>query len=241
VTSGSESVGTNSFDISLSAGQNISTVDFGYAEQSASIGDTVWLDVNENGIQDANESVLPNIQVTLLDPGADGLFGNTDDITRTTTTDTNGNYVFTGLDAGDYRVSVVVPTGMSLTTPSALNTQSLATGQNLDTVDFGLSGVGLIGDTVWFDMDGDGVQDANEPGLANVSLSLISAGTDGVLGTADDVIIQTQATDANGNYQFNNLGAAHYRVSVDDSTLPSDFSLTQGTDPQDVLLLPNQH
>ena len=57
-----------------------------------------------------------------------------------------------------------------------------------------------IGNLVWEDTDEDGVQDAGEPGIANVNIQLL-----------DDqgAVIATTTTDANGNYVFN-----HTNVNV---------------------------
>lgn len=61
-----------------------------------------------------------------------------------------------------------------------------------------------VGDFVWLDEDGDGVQDAGEPGLSDVTMTL--AGPDGkpvtdVLG----VPVEPVKTDAQGMYVFDNL------------------------------------
>jgi len=71
---------------------------------SASIEGTVWNDINGNGAQDGEESGLINWTVT-LDNG------------QSTTTDSNGNYQFTGLNAGGYTVSPDVPTGWIQSSP----------------------------------------------------------------------------------------------------------------------------
>jgi hypothetical protein len=60
-----------------------------------------------------------------------------------------------------------------------------------------------IGDRVWDDLDGDGIQDAGEPGIVNVVVTLHDqAGTP----------LQTVYADADGNYSFGSLtyGASYY-------------------------------
>jgi uncharacterized repeat protein (TIGR01451 family) len=69
-----------------------------------------------------------------------------------------------------------------------------------------------IGDTVWQDLDGDGVQDAGEPGLPGVTVELLNSGAS---------VIATDVTDANGNYLFDGLSAGTYSARVDDTTLPA--------------------
>ena len=84
--------------------------------------------------------------------------------------------------------------------------------------------LGTIGDTVWFDTDGDAIKDTDEDGLEGATVTL-DPGTPG--NTADDV---TTLTDANGNYLFENLTAGDYTVSVDLSTVtsgvPAGFTTT---------------
>ena len=60
-----------------------------------------------------------------------------------------------------------------------------------------------VGDRVWEDMNGNGVQDAGEPGLTNVTVRLLDA-TNGV--------VAASATDATGAYRFANLPPATYQV-----------------------------
>lgn len=71
------------------------TVDFGFF-LPASLGDYVWHDVNEDGIQDPNEPGVPGVTVTLYDE-----WGN---VVATTTTDSTGKYLFDGLKPGTYSV-----------------------------------------------------------------------------------------------------------------------------------------
>ena len=78
---------------------------------TGTIGDFVWQDTNQNGIQDVGEPGIPGVTVNLFK-------GNQ---IASTLTDGNGNYLFTGLCAGDYTVSVdqtTVPSGFVPTTCS---------------------------------------------------------------------------------------------------------------------------
>jgi uncharacterized repeat protein (TIGR01451 family) len=65
----------------------------------SSLGGTVYVDSNNNGMHDSNEGVIRGVIVTLT--GIDN-FGNT--VVRTMTTDNNGNYLFNNLNAGTYRI-----------------------------------------------------------------------------------------------------------------------------------------
>jgi hypothetical protein len=61
-----------------------------------------------------------------------------------------------------------------------------------------------VGDLVWHDQDGDGIQDAGEPGIAGAVVELFRS-DDFRIGDADDVSLATQVTDANGRYRFSGL------------------------------------
>ena len=172
--------------------------------------------MNADGIQDANESPAANITVILRGAGNDGVFNSLDDVYKTSSTDAQGAYLFDGLAAGSYKISVDTQNELSTLEQVAIN---LAAGQERDDADFGLLS-GAIGDTVWLDLNADGVQDADERGLAGVSVNLRFAGADGVLDSADDLNSEnTQGfstqTDNNGQYRFNDLAIGLYRVSIE--------------------------
>ena len=89
------------------------------------------------------------------------------------------------------------------------------------------TGLGSIGDTVWFDTDGDAIKDANEDGLGGATVTL-DPGTPG--DPSDDT---TATTDVNGNYLFNNLPPGHYIISVDVSAVTSGIPV--GKTPSDLI------
>lgn len=72
---------------------------------------------------------------------------------------------------------------------------------------------GVIGDTIWLDSNGDGVVDADETGLAGVTVTL--TGTD----EFGNRISLTTTTNADGQYTFEGLAAGEYTVTVDLSTV----------------------
>ena len=75
-------------------------------------------------------------------------------------------------------------------------------------------GPGQIGDQVWVDLNGDGVQDPGEPGREGVTVELLDDGGQ---------TVATAVTSANGRYLFGGLAEATYSVRV---TLPAGFSLS---------------
>ena len=81
---------------------------------------------------------------------------------------------------------------------------TLAAGENNTSVDAGfVSPFGSIGDLVFNDLDHDGIQDAGEPGIAGITVTLLnSAGTP----------IGTTVTDSTGHYLFPDLQPGTYAV-----------------------------
>jgi fimbrial isopeptide formation D2 family protein/uncharacterized repeat protein (TIGR01451 family) len=209
------------------------TQDFGYTK-TGSIGDTVWYDANANSNQDAGEPGLAGVTVTLL--GDVDLDGNPD--TLTTTTNSSGQYLFDTLPTGNYTITVAagtLPGGMRQTYDAdgiaTADTADVALGygeDNLD-IDFGYTGTGSIGDTVWFDANRNAVLDGGESGISNVLMTLnADFNSDGVIDyTIDD------RTDSNGKYLFENLPAGNYTITLDPSTLPP--GLMQTYDPDSLM------
>jgi hypothetical protein len=166
--------------------------------------------------------------VTLTWYGPDGVVGGGDDLTYAPiSTDANGKWDESGLPPGTYSVVVSgIPAGLTNTedpdggTPSA----SVATIGGLMPLvnlnqDFGYQGSASVGDTIWLDVNGDGTQEAGDPGLPGIPVTVTSAGTDGVLGTTDDVSVST-TTDSAGHYSVSGLPAGPTRVSYTTGNLP---------------------
>jgi uncharacterized repeat protein (TIGR01451 family) len=209
--------------VTLAAGETNTTVDAGVLRR-ASIGDRVWRDDDNDGIQDAGEPGVAGVTVRLLDE-----FGS---VVATTTTDVNGNYQFTGLVPGTYAIEVVPPTGfqfspqdqggddaldsdVNFATGRTVTTQ-LVSGENDLTWDAGLVPLASIGDRVWNDLNGNGVQEAGENGVPNVTVRLFRPG--------DTIPFATTTTDASGNYLFTLLPPGDYYVEF---VLPPGYIFTR--------------
>ncbi len=139
--------------------------------QLASIGDFVWDDLNGDGTQQPGEPGLDGVTVNLRDE-----FGT---IVATTVT-TDGSYSFTDLAPGDYIVDVdetTLPlTGPVLTTGNEPYPVTLAEDEDNTDADFGYYQPATVGDLVWNDLNGDGVQDAGEPGIATATVNVYATG-----------------------------------------------------------------
>ncbi len=224
-------------EIALGDGIGHGITDFGY-RGSAQIGDLVWLDLDADGNPDAAEPGLPGVEVTVTWLGGDGATGGGDDVpVLVTTTDAAGTYMAAGLPSGYNEIAVTadVPVGLGNTSDvdgggDGVAVVSAGGGEVVDDVDFGYAGEGLIGDTVWWDLDADGTQSTREPGVTGIELTLTWAGLDGEMATGDDSTWNT-TTDSNGTYFFTDLPAGLYEVSVDESSLPPGVAPSVDPDP----------
>lgn len=204
---------------------NVTYVDAGmYLTQPSRIGDFIWNDLDKDGVQDAGEPGIAGVVVTL--------YNNSGVAIRTTITDNNGHYEFNDVPNGTYTLGVTPPAGYQFsaadqggddakdsdfsTTTGRTASFTFSGGVNL-TFDGGLNVTNptksSVGDFVWVDLDNDNVQDANEPGVANVTVQLYNSA---------NVLIGTTTTNGLGYYVFNNLDAGNYYVKF--SGLPAGYN-----------------
>ena len=198
--------------------------DFGYQPKAGSIAGTVFMDDDGDGVQDNDEDGFNDAGVILTGAGPDGLFGTEDDLTFPEIwTDADGNYEFTDLAPGMYVVDVVDPAN---TVPTTEDPQKVNVGpnQNVSGIDAGFKPAdNTIAGTVFNDKNGDGDQDPDddnstpavdesEPGLEDITVTLVEAGPDGEFGTPDDQVVASDTTDVNGDYSFENVPAGTYQI-----------------------------
>jgi large repetitive protein len=215
-----------------------------------SIGDFVWKDANDNGIQDSGEVGQNGVRVVLWN--AVGGVPTTQVATTTTginpTDNTKGGYYrFTGLLAGDYIVQIdktTLPAGCLLSSQvdkggddakdNDFNaTSGLSQVVKLDpekggidkdnpTIDGALfSPLGSIGDFVWKDRNDNGQQDVGEPGVKGVKVILWTGTATGPVSKRDSVF-----TGTDGRYLFSNLPLGTYYVQFDPKSLPDTCQLS---------------
>lgn len=220
--------------VTLAPGDEDLTLDAGIVP-AAALGDYVWHDLNEDGIQDNNEPAVEGVLVTLTGGGLDGVIGTGgDDTTASMNTDVNGKYCFTGLNPfEEYKVTFTLPAGFDgFTIANAGGDDSidsdanpsngmshivtLAPGETNPTLDAGLITLkASLGDYVWLDLNGNGIQENGEPGVEGVLVTL----TDG-----SGNFIADQNTAADGSYLFTDLDPGSYKVTF--SNLPADHGFT---------------
>ena len=200
-------------------------VNFGFVKP-ASVGDYTWMDVNRDGIQDADEPALPGVTVTLTYEDGSAVTDASGNVVTAKTSDANGKYSFENLLPGGYKVSFQAPAGYEATTSDAGTDRALdsngatasvtlAQDQTDDTIDFGAVGTGVIGDQLFLDVNQDGgnAPDAGDKVLPGVKVTLTWTGPGGITRTYETT------TDADGKYKFENLLPGEYKVSVDRESL----------------------
>jgi len=227
--------------ITLQSGQDDLAWDAGYIPLT-SLGDFVWEDRNHNGLQDADEPGVPNVNVTLLDK--DG------SVLRTQMTDGQGHYLFDQLAPSEYTLIFTPPNGYAFTQRAAgtlpegdsnvneLTSQTerivFTPGQSRLDIDAGLWRPVSLGDTIWEDVNDNGQQNGDEPGVNDVAITLLNS-------AGQTVAVQHSATTLNGSgaYTFANLIPSTYVVSF---TAPAGYLFgrpMQGPDESNSDAIPN--
>lgn len=210
--------------ITLDAGEVDYTNDAGYVtELLGALGGNVWNDQDGDGLYDGGEPFTSGVTVELYDC-ANRLIG-------TDVTDGAGLFEFLNLQAGGYAVRVVTST---LPANTSYTIQNAGVNDNIDsdvnpatgftaciTLDAGetdyTNDAGYllstnIGDFVWNDANGNGIQDGGESGISGVQVRLY---------TGAGGLVATTSTNGSGIYQFNNVNAGNYYVVF---TAPADYS-----------------
>jgi len=203
---------------------------------TAAIGDRVWLDADSDGVQDPGEAGIGGVTVSIFedadgdgvkdDPVTTAIDQNGNTGTGVTVTEADGSYIFYGLPAGAYSIVVdgasaplagLTQTGdpddygVPATNPDNKGESViLAPGDVFLLEDFGYNDPAGndLGDTVYFDPNANGTQDADEPGIPGVTVALLDENGD---------VIATTTTDENGEYLFPGLPDEPYTVVVTDT------------------------
>ena len=208
---------------------------------NAEVGNYVWDDEDGDGIQDADEQGIPGATVTLFDSAGNQvnqLFTNAD-----------GEYCFTGLIPGEYYIELTgLPVFLTdyvstMHNPNLSGVNSDITNENghwttstfpvslgevNKSIDLGVYKGATLGNQVFCDNPFEGFMnlfDANDTPFPGASISLYKF--DAL--TNEEVLIETQVTNADGQYLFKGLPAGVYRVEADVMALNKKFVSANST------------
>ncbi len=228
--------------ISIDSGEVDLTWDAGmYAlpPATATVGDLVWEDLNQNGILDSGETGLGGIEVRLISCD-DTLMAE-----RSTMTDPDGMYSFSDIEPGNYRLYVDLPDGYAFSPMDQGTNDSLDSDVNpttgytecmyLDSGEVNMDwNVGMyqaqpptaiVGGYVWDDANMNGIQDSGEVAMPAIAVYLTTC-MDG-----DTLMVEdTMMTDTGGYYAFMDVPAGNYKLHF---ALPMGYAFSpmdQGDD-----------
>jgi serine-aspartate repeat-containing protein C/D/E len=227
--------------LTVESGDELAAVDGGFVFELATITGRAWDDSDEDGIQDEGEVGFADVTVRLMDSTGTS-------VVDTTATDSNGDYTFENVAAGDYRIEFVAPAERVFTLtdqgsddtldsdadPGTGQTAQFSVAWDLDAehLDAGfISWNGSLSGNVWLDNNADGIRDGGDEPLSSLTVRLLDASL---------VEVDATQTDSNGDYTFTDLAPGDYYVEVvasptylvtlqdqgGDDTLDSDFDPT---------------
>jgi choice-of-anchor A domain-containing protein/uncharacterized repeat protein (TIGR01451 family) len=188
------------------------------APTTASISGTLYEDSDRGDDLDASEPKLPaNITVNLLD--------SSNSVTKTTTTDANGNYSFAGVTAGSYKIQVDttdtdIPSGLTLGTIN--NIPVTLTNANLTGQNFGFDNIPTNQPPTTNDLNQPA--QTNPGGTSTVQVPTL-AGTDpedGALGSGKSFRIVTLPTNGTLSYDGTAVTAGQTISNYDPTKLTID-------------------
>ncbi len=218
--------GVYSTEIIALAGSPVTGVNAGYY-YPVTIGDYVWLDANEDGVQDTIEKGVNSMRVTLFDHNGT-LLASTLTFTHE---NTDGYYIFKDLDPGMFYLVFSLQSSMTFTLynqgvhpesdSDVTNVNGLGSTEVFQLVsgDVDLSrdaGVvaepASVGDFIWKDRNGNGIQDDDEEGLNGVAVELY---TDEGMLVSSRVSADHPVTSLPGYYLFDQVLPGSYYIVFD--------------------------
>jgi len=192
--------------IPIGFGDRLTQYNFCEIEPSSLAG-LVFVDLDEDCIRDPDEPSIENVTIQLYD--------NNGQLVATTRTNSLGQYQFTNLRPGQYRVVEIQPDGFfsgdaipgngggRADGTDAITDINIGPGSTLVDYNFCELPPGSISGSVWQETALNRRRDPDDKPLPGVTVQLLNA-----LGN----VIATQQTDADGRYRFDDLSPGTYAV-----------------------------
>ncbi len=186
----------------LVAGTDRTNVDFGNKGQ-ATISGAKFNDIDGDGTKDNNEPGIPDWKIKLQQPLGVEL--------DQATTDSNGDYKFENIGPGTYYVAEEIQSGWKQTYPANPNKywtvavaagSTVYSGKDFGNQQTGPQATGTVEGIKFYDLNGNGQRDQNEPGLPSWKINLEQNGA----------AVKTDTTGSNGEYEFQNVNLGTYTL-----------------------------
>lgn len=206
----------------LTTGQAATAKNFGSKTTAAvagSIAGYLWSDTNGNGVKDGTEGFTASREV-YLDTNKNGT-KDTGEVA--VMSDASGNYKFSNLTAGTYRVRrTPLPAGYRYSSPLVgYYDVVVASGANVAGKNIGVTQRAIFSGTVFKDTNANKLKDTGELGLSGWKVFIDTNGN-GLLDTSEKSV----TTDASGNFIFNDVLAGTYKFRLQNKT---GFTITTPT------------
>jgi hypothetical protein len=188
-----------------------------------SISGVLWNDSDADGFKDAGESTS-GVRTVYIDANANGKLDSGE---TSTTSNSSGQYTFSGLADGTYKISRVFPDGYGLSngTGGASWVNVNLNGANVTNLNLGSRTVsaakGSISGVLWNDSDADGIFDGSES-ASGVRQVFIDTNGNKKLDAGE----LSTYSDSTGKYKFSNLNAGTYKVT---RVFPSGYKLSNNS------------
>jgi len=173
---------------------------------TGSVAGIVFKDTDGDGSKDTGEVGFVGVRV-YIDANKNGIFDSGE---KSVTTDSGGNWKFSGLLPGSYRIREVVPASWRQSAPSSgYHSVTIQVGVNQTGKYFGNTQRSVISGTVWNDANVNAIIDSGEAGLSGWRV-WIDADRDGVLDSGEKSVL----TNSLGNWSFSDVVAGTYQIRV---------------------------
>ncbi|NOY42214.1 MAG: DUF11 domain-containing protein [Planctomycetes bacterium] len=213
-------------------GRATKRVDF-VASPRLSLGDRVWADLEDDGIQQANEAGIASVKLNLYeDTNGDNLYSQgVDQLLGMTTTDANGDYLFTDLFPGKYIVQVDPTNFQPLGTLAGLNSSTgndpaADPDDNVNNDDNGtpMAGAGVVSQAIMLSGGSEPTNDGDSNSNSNLTVDFGFFGFDLVLDKAVQQTTVAPAEEINYTVKVDNTGPSEAANTTFEDVLPAGVS-----------------